>query len=48
MGPSASMIAEENKSLTLVYHLNLGCLHPVACVRSGVGGFLSVYATSLS
>jgi hypothetical protein len=23
-----------------VLYLNLGCLHPVACVRSGDGGFI--------
>jgi hypothetical protein len=28
--------------------LNLGCLHPVACVKSGDRFFYSVYATSLS
>jgi hypothetical protein len=27
---------------------NLGCLHTVACVRSGDGGFFLFYTTSLS
>jgi hypothetical protein len=26
--------------IELQHLLNLGCLHPVACVRSGDGGFL--------
>jgi hypothetical protein len=34
------------------FSLNLGCLHPVACVRDEVmgvlGGFYSVHTTSLS
>jgi hypothetical protein len=30
------------------FYSNLGCLYPVACVRSGDGGFISVYASSLS
>jgi hypothetical protein len=30
------------------HNVTLGCLYPVACVRSGDGVFLSVYATSLS
>jgi hypothetical protein len=34
--------------VTIALEISLGCLHPVACVRSGDGRFLSVYATSLS
>jgi hypothetical protein len=32
----------------LYIFLNLGCLHPVACVRSGGWGFYSIYTTLLS
>jgi hypothetical protein len=28
-----------NHVLNILCNLNLGCLHPVACVRSGEGGF---------
>jgi hypothetical protein len=37
-----------NEIVQVFNRVNLGCLHPVACVRSGDGGFISFYATSLS